>query len=282
MAKAQAELQAIKTTFPDLKKPSSILAMTSTIFAYCAIDDCIEQMQPEAVEALMKYCMEIMQAPSQRHLRRASASEADDLYKKLDTMSRKAVKLTMAWQMHLSQLLPNAVDYDFVVEDICDCFNAFIDEAWYKAAQSSEVEEYLRIRGITMGINTFMRIFQVDSGTRRCNSAAMQQLGKYVCTAIGIHNDLVGLDKDVKVKEWMNLALVISRNANEFESRQITLSEAADRTIMTCNALVNKSVQICDNISREGSADEEMLAHEWIAIIERCLRWMKATKRYKS
>lgn len=256
--------------------------MTATIFAYCAIDDFIEQMRPENVEALMKYCIEILQAPSQRHLRRASASQVDDLYKKLDDLSKKTVKLTMAWQMHLSQLLPNAVDYDFVVEDICDCLQAFIDEAWYKAERCTEVEEYLRIRTITVGVNTFMRIFQVDSGTRRCNSPAMQQLGNYVCAVVGIHNDLVGLDKDVRVQEWMNLALVISRNANEFEDRQVTLSEATDRTIMTCNALVNKSVQICDSISLEGSADEKMLAQEWVAVIERCLRWMKATKRYKS
>jgi hypothetical protein len=104
----------------------------------------------------------------------------------------------------ISGLMPRNVFGQFVVS-FDGLLDSLIDETRYRDEAPEGVEAYLDVRARTIGTNTLITLM---AGATM--SSQLQTLMGLVGEAIGLQNDLNGLDKDVKVGEVLNYVFVAS------------------------------------------------------------------------
>ncbi|EHK96616.1 hypothetical protein M7I_7666 [Glarea lozoyensis 74030] len=114
--------------------------------------------------------------------------------------------------------MPRNVFDQFVVS-FDDLLDSLIDETRYRDEAPEGVEAYLDIRARTIGTNTLLTL--VAGATI---SPELHSLMRLVGEAIGLQNDLNGLDKDVKVGEILNYVFVSSGYSKSYPDRGLLVA----------------------------------------------------------
>lgn len=93
----------------------------------------------------------------------------------------------------------------------CRGFEAQMDEIRFRTGKiSNDFETYLGIRNRTIALDPFFEVLKTDYLTEDERADPLwQSLQHHVCSAAGLQNDLVGLEKDLEQHQQLNGVLVL-------------------------------------------------------------------------
>jgi hypothetical protein len=146
---------------------------------------------------------------------------------------------------------------------------------------------------LTIGIAPFFALLDASilpHAASRQPSIGLENILRALAIAIGMQNDLIGLEKDLATAERMNLVTVSSAAMAGSEPRSDTemasfLAEGVRRAVAIHNWAVSTAVgewQLIQQIARpgkEGDAERE-LSGAMLGFIEAHLMWASQVKRY--
>jgi len=266
--------------------------MAAWFSALCRIDDLVETLHPDAIPHALLDSLSILRDGY------ISFHESIDLClddviaaADVDTLNRVR-KISYALRNHLVSLLPRAT-YQRVVDGVADTWAGIVAETYLRAQAQGQVDGdgYLEVRTRTCGLTPFFALLAYATGTaysqEECcagRSKAVEELEGCVKVAVGVQNDLVGLEKDMKTKESMNYVLVSAiTTAGGKDVKSITdVSVAIERAVEVHDRAVEVAMSLLAEIEREGGETEVRRARELVAFIGRHFEWAVGSRRYKT
>lgn len=191
--------------------------------------------------------------------------------------------LMSLFQKHCCQYLSDAAVKDFFRE-ICTVFRGFLQENQVRQGYlKRDLKNYMEIRTRTIGVAPFFSLIKSDlfpPGYCSDNILAMQ---KVLNVAVGLQNDLVGLEKDIDKKESMNAVLVSMEEPWGKEEAQGT--KLADTIAAVCafhNSSVAEAVRIHQRILQGAEESEIIVANSQLLLTETHFKWCTTAKRYRT
>jgi len=191
------ELQAVLSCFPLVWDETTLLAITVCFAVQCEVDDLLEVMDV----GLVRECL----VGHQRELREYGVIGTPKDAVTADSLPEvKVHHMLSTLTTFMSGLLPLGVVDQFLVS-FDDLVESLVEETQYRDESPEGVEPYLNIRYRTIGTNTLLTLIAGET-----MSPELHNLMSLVGEAVGLQNDLNGLDKDIKVGEILNYVFVAS------------------------------------------------------------------------
>lgn len=101
--------------------------------------------------------------------------------------------------------------------------------------------------------------------------------------AIGLQNDLVGLEKDVDEKESMNAVLVSMEEPwGKEEALETKLADTIAAVCAFHNSSIAEAVQIHQRILQGAEESEIIVANSQLLLTETYFKWCTTAKRYRA
>ncbi|BFZ61254.1 hypothetical protein YB2330_002313 [Saitoella coloradoensis] len=205
----------------------------------------------------------------------SEASEVDG------TVLPRVLHILNQMKRHLEDLLPETC-LPRVFEALRHVFEGFILENNFRNMKNEwrTVMEYTEIRARTIGVAPFFAMLEAGYGVvEQSDVDKLARLRGFLTTLVGFQNDLVGLEKDVEVKEGMNLLFVRHRKNVDTVAQ---LNEDVDGTVHEHNGTVERVVREWEGLMN-GDVTEgvQNMANCLVGFVKGHLIWATTAKRYQ-
>lgn len=203
LSASEADFKFTNITFPGLQRRETILAMTAWFSYLCTIDDVVEAMEANAARQALLEAVTILKQPYGPLRNRSSFP---------DTPSSRVTHITYAFCRHLQALLAEQT-YRNVSATICTVLGGIMAEMPFRAKGTSPetIDEYMAIRVRTIGIAPLAALLASENiDVSHTASSALRALEKEIFAIVGLQNDILGLEKDLRTGEMMNFVVVDS------------------------------------------------------------------------
>ncbi|KAK3064474.1 hypothetical protein LTS18_006888 [Coniosporium uncinatum] len=299
--RALADLTAIETTFPSLpsSSPSSsatILAMAAWFSTLCRVDDLVETLHPDAVPHALLDSISILRDGYIPFHESVDVCLNDVIAAAdVDTLNRVR-KISYAFRNHLMSLLPRAT-YQKIVDGVADTWAGIVAETYLRSQGKVDGDAYLEVRTRTWGLAPFFTLLAACNNTTTADTldgccagksgAMMEELEGCVKVAVGVQNDLVGLEKDIRTKDSMNYVLVSAAAAATTTVSKDDVKSVDDvkmgieRAVEVHDRAVEMATSLLAEIEREGGEAETGCARQLVAFVGRHFEWAVGSRRYK-
>lgn len=187
------------------------------------------------------------------------------------------------FRKHCSKYLSDSTATVFYRE-ICIVFCGFMQEIRFQqGCLQSDLENYMRIRTQTIGVAPFFALIRGDAFPHDGNPDDVLAMQTAVNTAIGLQNDLIGLEKDIRVGESMNAVLITMANSlRKGEEKGIDLADAITAICVLHNSTIAEMAKIHQKILQGAKAESEIaFANSQLVFIETHFKWCTTAKRYE-
>ncbi|RAH42166.1 terpene synthase family protein [Aspergillus brunneoviolaceus CBS 621.78] len=145
----------------------------------------------------------------------------------------------------------------------------------------------MAVRTKTIGIGPFMTMAIWGILGRKIEHKELNALMDKIKHVVGLQNDLIGLEKDIRSGECMNSVLILARSGQvgDVVNEQKTILARAQRVYEMHNQLVIEAVEIARNfLSRpiiDMTSEEKVAAMETILLVaQHHLHRSTSAKRY--
>ncbi|OQE40042.1 hypothetical protein PENCOP_c006G08038 [Penicillium coprophilum] len=273
LEQAVGEVKAISLFFPDVRSEHLRICMAAWLGVLCTVDDLLEMMRPhEAENAILETI--------------ATLQDNERNNKKIYEVSPKATvcSLMSLFQNHCCQFLSDAAAKDFFRE-ICTVFCGFMQEIKFQQGYlKRDMQNYMEIRTRTIGVAPFFSLIRCDLFPPDYYPDSILAIQKAVNVAVGLQNDLVGLEKDMDEQEPMNAVFVSMEELLRKEEMKGT--KLADTIAAVCslhNCSIAEVVQMHQRILQAAGEESEIIvATSQLLFTETHLRWCTTAKRYRT
>ncbi|KAL1310985.1 hypothetical protein AAFC00_001205 [Neodothiora populina] len=203
LSRSENDFKFTNITFPALRHRETILAMTAWFSYLCTIDDLVEAMDPGEAQQVLQESIKIMKMPYGPLKNHMSVE---------DTPAERIIHITYAFCRHLQTLL-SEFTYRRVILAASDVFGGIMAESPIRATgiAPANMDEYMKIRVRTIGIAPLAMLVESETlPQNHAKSSALRALEKEIYGVVGLQNDVLGLEKDLREGEVMNFVVVDS------------------------------------------------------------------------
>lgn len=317
MAKAMTEMYAVSKAFPLVQHEPALLAMTAWFHLLCKVDNEVEDMESEAARSSLQQSMNYIQrscdiradglvaepirpctraralrsrhdsvtesslAPSGAECTAVPSPRPDSLTALRDATVQALTK-AFVQQIH-KVLIPSTVcNMAARIIDVWRYMCAEVDER--ETTQESTLEAYLVIRAHTIGLLPFFAILedlvcteiQTELGSLSSDPDVVS-LRTRVAHAVGLQNDIVGLEKDLATGEQLNLVrLLQARDQRSIEDALLTVIRMHNDAV---TAILDHFKALAEDSTK---AHLLGLAESIVMFIRTHYAWATRSKRYQA
>lgn len=191
-------LKKIQQTFPTENNSQKLRTMAACLSWLCQFDDYTEILDYAVLKQLLIQC--------QSMLDRANLESHEDYSDFGLVVTCKFIRqLRTLWSAHLDRIIP------IIEEMLC----GFQEEADFKLRDQRDIELYRQLRRRTISVQPFFEILAVGAlpdclGSQICEQ--LQTLENEVIGMVGLQNDILGLQKDLRDKKFLNYPVMYARS----------------------------------------------------------------------
>lgn len=280
LAGSEADFKFTNITFPGLRRRETILAMSAWFSFLCTIDDLVESMEPNAARQALLQSISILKLPY-GPLRNHSSFP--------DTPASRVTHISYAFCRHLQSLLREPT-YRKVVQSAGVVFGGIVAEMPFRAKASApeSIDEYMTIRTRTIGIAPLATLLASEHlDDEHVKSSALRALEKEVYALVGLQNDVLGLEKDLRTGEMMNFVVVDS--GIDLSSSEVMTEDGRSKVRGGVAHLVvyhNERLQLAKRLrkvisSRPEENGEREVAEGLYLLTATHFYWASAARRYR-
>ncbi|GAB1196587.1 hypothetical protein APSETT444_005859 [Aspergillus pseudonomiae] len=221
----------------------------------------------------------------------AVASDETDIYLPAYSCSSQhaVVQYFIVFKQHCSTQLSKEVARRFF-GSVCIILEALLDEIKFSQGDLPyNLETYMSIRRRTIGMPSFFTLARSILETKDHQwSPEILDMESDACAILGLQNDLVGLEKDIRAKEKMNAVFVnVAQIAGQtiYAGDDATLQAATNNICALHNHLMGRVLERHANIQQRAigtprNALECRVADMQLMATETHLKWCTMAKRY--
>lgn len=300
--KCAAEVNAVCLFFPEMESDALKICFASWLALVCLVDDMIEDIPPRQADCAVMNSVHLLQhsgnrifdslCPSPPYAHRviinfAGTQLASD--KAGNSRDTTIPRMTQVFIDHCSRHLSNS-SLDVFFQAVCNVFQSFLDEKSFLQSGSYDLQVYMSIRSRTIAIRPFFEAIKneyIHEDRRLCPAwEKLEHLQFEVDRAVGLQNDLVGLERDLKAKESMNavVAAIRSSGGDVGNVEEELLNKCISQVSTIHNGHVTRALELYSQIDL---ACKPILSHpsrETARLIlmmsETHLQWCVSSKRY--
>ena len=273
-AQAEAEMVNILRCFPGNKTLDTTVVMSAWLCILCLVDDEVDKMAVAPGQTLLKELA-------------LYAQNAELETQLVNPICVNGEHERVRWAFscfcrHATLHLP-ATQYKALCRDISIVFWGMIDEIIFKSERSTNLDEYLSIRRCTIGVNPFFGLLRGDRGYPNMYSLVLSSIELRTLTIVVLHNDLIGLEREVASGEWMNYAIVSATSPSEHVQNQLTkrIKLGITLTAERCNQSTKTLMQDWKAITEKDPGWEQDYALALLVFVAKHFHAAKASSRYK-
>jgi hypothetical protein len=183
-------------------------------------------------------------------------------------------------RQHLQALLPLSAYHD-LCPDMIAVFEAMYEEISFRQLKDRDLARYLAIRAQTIALFPLFKLVRFSSGSEPMASQQISQLESSVSLAVGLQNDIVGVDKDIAQGDWMNYPMVYAESCNSTD-KLAAIEIGAQKGVENHNFAVKVAIEQWNVIRDNGSSEDREVAAAILILVARHFKWASEAKRYKS
>ena len=283
--RAASDIAAIRMAFPVIQDADTTIVLASWLAFLCGVDDEIATMSSEDAIAVLSQSIDILKTSKIGY--DAESKTREPSFKPERHHFVEIGRLTEAFLSRTCGLL-SSQSYATMMDEVCDVWRAMSVASACRTAALLNTETYLGIRMRTVGLLPFFTIVEhnlfdsrKDAGTRR-----IQEMEALVNCAVGLQNDIVGLERDITSGDRLNLISVVARAAEDDAGRtpsSCNIESALFRASELHNVAVKSAMSWFCELS--GSVSEQspefVFASCLLDFISRHFTWASSAKRYQ-
>jgi hypothetical protein len=95
------------------------------------------------------------------------------------------------------------------MDEVSKVFAGMMAETLFRDSPLANLDSYMKIRTRTIGMAPFLVLADESAASAAEVSEELKELKECFSETIGLQNELIGLDKDLKVEETMNVVVVL-------------------------------------------------------------------------
>ena len=276
---ARLEVEAVLRLFPAEKSKNTRLALAAWLSYILALQDAVDAMtgqdaHPDNVRHDLSEAWKIFDG------RRDCNLESDlGAFPSIEQPVNSLTHLSKALRKHLRGLLSARV-IPVTFRHIRDVLVGFAEESLFRETKTWDIDHYLSIRTKTIGLRPWFAILMISDTSVPMSEAdaLMENLKTWVTFAIGLQNDIIGLERDLESKETMNFITVLRNQANYASANFLTrVVDAYDKETRTAIIYHNEAFRwatVCfDSISTYGSTTDKSQASKVYHLLSTHKNW---------
>ncbi|KAF7189632.1 hypothetical protein HII31_09076 [Pseudocercospora fuligena] len=312
--RAAIEVIAVRKAFPLINNEHAIQAMIAWFYLLCHVDDEVEKLDSNTAKITLQKSIYLMrhsciwrqcpdvrsgsmdeklrQIPDQRRhdspLNRSSSptrSQSEKSIPSSDGSDASIAVLTMteAFVRQMFRVLPPYAIRN-VAQSIVKVWQFMCVEFDERARSTSgpSPEAYLAVRTHTIGLEPFFTILESLLLDRRDDTptASYATLIASVSLAVGLQNDIVGLEKDLSIGERLNMILLATKQNEEQDletalTMAIAMHNDAVKTSLSCYQ------ELISGISCFADQDLGLVAKSALLFLRTHYSWATHSRRYQ-
>ncbi|KAE8137384.1 isoprenoid synthase domain-containing protein [Aspergillus pseudotamarii] len=267
-----SEVRTIALFFPDIRATNIRVCMAAWLGTLCSIDDLIEDMMPNEASAVLYRSLQALQEECS-----------------LTSPQHAVVEYFIAFKRHCSTYLSLEVARHFF-DSVCITLEGLLDEIRFNQGYLPyNLETYMSIRGRTIGIKPFFTLIKsILETTDHQWSTDIIGMERDIFAIIGLQNDLIGLEKDIRTEQQMNAVIVNAAHlANKIASaeKDAALQIATNNISALHNQLIEHVLEKRAKIHQRAIGKledtlESRFADIQLLFTETHLKWCTSAKRY--
>lgn len=282
LSASQTDIVFVNITFPNLRNRETILAMSAWFSFLFTVDDVVEEMDEVTARRALLNSIDLLMEDFKPH--QAGVRHRTSL---TDTPSSRVNHVTRTFCKHLQSLLSEET-YRRVTQSICSVLSGMVTETQYRAKDSMppSIEEYMKVRARTIGTIPFMVLLESEVlPVDHIKSSALRALEKEINMIIGLQNDVLGLEKDLREGCTMNFVVV----ASGFQSTQpmtIEMQRSVETAVAKLVGVHNEKLQLSNRLrkalrNKEDDLGESDVAESLYLLSASHFYWASAARRYR-
>jgi hypothetical protein len=282
--RAIAELKALEATIPGVSNGKTVLAMAAWFFLLCFVDDIVEKMPPKAAQVALQKGIQAMGRPDllvRGGRRKVSASSQAECVGEENTEGVEGYQMVIhackIFGHHINELLQKST-HKKLIRSISEVFEGMVEEIDFRERRMPDVGLYLAIRVRTIGLSPFFTLLAEqligESSARDERRSALEMCVK---VAVGMQNDIIGLDRDRSVGEWLNFAVIAAMD-------HISITDTEDgvlRCVETHNCAVRLALHSWSLLTSSADEGERVYAVQLLRFVHAHFKWAVAAQRYR-
>lgn len=277
LPKSKADITSVAKCFPSITDDKIFLAMAAWYMYLCVVDDAVEKL--DNMMALKKAIAKLQTTGGDNEdnaLPESDHRSCSDVYHR-NIDEARILAFTMAYISHIQTLLPHDLHLD-LLRASATVLEAMLSENHWRTQASINESTYLFIRCETIGMRPFFLLahynFDPTSALKPlhpCLETAMSDLR----TAVGLQNDLIGLERDLGEGELFNYILRSERPSVE------TMGQRWKSAIALHNEAIRSAIDAWKILKRAGKVGEVKCLECLLKFVERHFLWATSAGRYK-
>lgn len=277
LPKAKVDVTSVLKCFPLITDDKIVLAMAAWYTFLCVMDDAVEKLDNMMGlnQAIAKLQTAGEDAEEDSVPESYSRSCSGAFQRSIDEV--RILAFTAAYISHTRALLPHDL-HRGLLRASATVLEAMLSESKWRTQASIDEPTYLSIRCETIGMRPFFLLahynFDPESALKPLHprlETAMSNLR----TAVGLQNDLIGLERDLGEGELFNYVLRSRRPSVE------KMGQRWQRAIALHNETIRSAIEAWKVLRRAGKAGEVECLECLLKFVERHFLWATSAVRYK-
>ncbi|RJE25566.1 hypothetical protein PHISCL_02106 [Aspergillus sclerotialis] len=271
---AKSELKTIRLFFPQICSVRIRICMAAWLGTLCDVDDLIEAMGPSDAASAISGSLAILQDEV------GNGVEAN----RISTLG-KVLYAVQIFRDHCSRYLDKDEVKDFLNE-VCSVFKGFSWELELREkALASDLETYINIRMRTVGVAPFFSLIKSEYSPGY-HAEELLEMQRDIYTAVGLQNDLIGLEKDIQTGEAMNAVIYAMKSTRQKEGHDvgIGLPGAVSLVCELHNTAITRALKRHDHLISTPECPPSsgiIIANAMLLCTATHLEWCVSTKQYR-
>lgn len=199
---------------------------------------------------------------------------------------RRSIRLWIRCFLAHVDLLTHKAFCKELLKSISGVWEAILEGTTLKNVQKFGEVDYLDVRSRRIGVQPFFLILEhgTDSASKvlgqpgKHGLPVLQELKALIGVAVGLQNDIIGLERDHRLGVRFNHVLSTAEN-----STMEAVTSALTSSVRLHNETVLSISDCCAKLSLLGEVQETLgtVGHSLLACIEPHVKWAVSSQRYK-
>ena len=277
LPKANVDVTSVLKCFPLITDDNIVLAMAAWYTFLCVVDDAVEKLDNMMAlnQAVAKLQMAGEDAEEYSVPESNSRSCSDAYQRNIDEV--RMLAFTAAYISHTRALLPHGL-YQGLLRASATVLEAMLSESQWRTQASINESTYLFIRCETIGMRPFFLLahynFDPTSALKPLHPRLETAMSN-IRTAVGLQNDLIGLERDLGEGELFNYILRSRRPSVE------NMGQRWMRAIALHNEAIRSAIEASKDLRRAEKVGEVSCLECLLKFVERHFLWATSAVRYK-
>ena len=282
---AEEEVTSIQKSFPAVVQANVQCAMAAWLFILCFVDDLLDRLSPDdgvtVAQQLAHSMIPMTSSPTERMRKQdALAVHFSDTSTADKSVPERLKHAVLCFREHSKIWVPDVV-YDRFCTDVSEVFSAMATDIQFKNRRDRDLFAYINIRTISIGTGPFFCLLRFSMGYTRYPTPQLISLESCVSSLSALLNDIIGLEREIAAKEWMNYAIICSNYRGDLVGQgTLELEPGIRQTVEEYHLLLELAHEYWNNILEENCEEDIHVAASLLDFVAQHFHVERCSKRY--